>query len=78
VEKEREHKALEQRRKEVMSRVVAKLVAENKKIQDAQSVATGLAQALSEMEELNAVDPGNFTWTSQVPPVTDRFGSGWR
>jgi hypothetical protein len=51
---ERARKALEQRREEVMSRVAAKLAAEKEKIRSAEVLAAELAQALSEMEALDA------------------------
>jgi hypothetical protein len=50
---ERECKTLEQRREEMMSRVAA----ENERIRESQTVAAGLAQALSEIEELDAAHP---------------------
>jgi hypothetical protein len=56
-QKEQDWKALEQRCEEVMSQVAANLVAEKEKIRDAEVVATELAQALSEMETLDAMDP---------------------
>jgi hypothetical protein len=54
---ERERKALEQRREEVMSRVAANLAAEKEKIRSAEVLAAELAQALSEMEALDAAHP---------------------
>jgi hypothetical protein len=50
---ERERKAFKQCWEEVMSWVAA----ENEKIQESQTFAVGLAQALSEMEELDAAHP---------------------
>jgi tetratricopeptide (TPR) repeat protein len=54
---ERARKALEQRCEEVLSRVAANLAAEKEKIRTAEVLAAELAQALSEMEALDAADP---------------------
>jgi hypothetical protein len=78
VQKEREHKALEQRREEMMGWVAADLAAENKKIRDTQTAAASLAQTLSEMQELDATHPRFAQAGGRVPPVADRFGSGQR
>jgi hypothetical protein len=50
-------KVLEQHWEEVMSWLVADLAAEQEKIWDAQTAAASLAQTLSELQELDAVDP---------------------
>jgi hypothetical protein len=65
---ERARKALEQRRKEVMSRVAANLAAEKEKIRSAEVLAAELAQALSEMEALDAAHP-RFAWELTPDPV---------
>jgi hypothetical protein len=61
---ERACKALKQHWEEVMSWVAA----EKEKIWDAEVVATGLAQALSEMEVLDTADP-HFAWGITPKPV---------
>jgi hypothetical protein len=70
-EREREEracKALEQRCEEVMSQVAANLTAEKEKIRSAEVLAAELAQALSEMEALDATHP-RFAWELTPDPV---------
>jgi hypothetical protein len=64
--KEWDQKALEQCCEEVISRVAA----EKEKIRDTEVVTAGLAKALSEMEELDAMDPW-FLW--EVSPELVNF-----
>jgi hypothetical protein len=63
-----ERKALEQHCEEVMSRVAANLAAEREKIRSSEVLAAEMAQALSEMQELNAADP-RFTREIIPKPV---------
>jgi hypothetical protein len=54
---ERDRKALEQHREEVMGRVAAALAAENETVQNAQAAIANLTQVLSEMEDLDTAHP---------------------